>query len=57
VAIQDITAGQILSEENIWLKRPGGGDFVATDYEMLLGKEALVDIKSGMQIKRGEIGG
>jgi len=55
VAIKDIAPGQFLSEENIWLKRPGGGDFVAFDYEMLLGKKALVEIQRGSQIRRADI--
>jgi N-acetylneuraminate synthase len=55
VAIQDISSGQLLSEQNIWLKRPGSGDFSALDYEMLLGKKALVDIRRGSQIKRTDI--
>ena len=55
VAIQDIGPGQLLSEENIWLKRPGGGDFTASDYESLLGMKALVNIHRGLQIKREDI--
>lgn len=55
VAIQDIEPGQLFSEENIWLKRPGGGDFTASDYELLLGKKALVEISRGAQIKRSDI--
>jgi N-acetylneuraminate synthase len=56
VAIQDIAIGQLLSEKNIWLKRPGGGDFTASDYEMLLGKKAIRAIRKGMQVKREDIG-
>jgi N-acetylneuraminate synthase len=55
VAIQDIAPGQLLSEENIWLKRPGGGDFTASDYENLLGKKALLGIRRGTQIRRTDI--
>ncbi len=56
VAIQDIAMGQLLSEKNIWLKRPGGGDFTASDYEMLLGKNAMRAIRNGVQVKREDIG-
>jgi N-acetylneuraminate synthase len=55
VAIEDIAAGEQLSEKNIWLKRPGGGDFSALDYDSLLGKRALTGIRRGFQIKRSEI--
>ncbi len=55
VAIEDIAPGEQLSERNIWLKRPGGGDFSALDYDSLLGKRALKRIRRGFQIKRSEI--
>jgi N-acetylneuraminate synthase len=56
VAIQKIEAGEILSEENLWLKRPGGGDFSALDYEKLMGRKALAPICNGSQIRRSDIG-
>lgn len=52
VAIRDIMPGDVLSEENIWVKRPGGGDFGVLDYDVLLGKTARSMIKRGYQIKR-----
>ena len=57
VAIRDIAIGELLSEKNIWLKRPGGGDYSAVDYEQLLGKKALRHIRSGFQIKSKDIVG
>jgi N-acetylneuraminate synthase len=50
VAIKDIARGDTLSEDNIWVKRPGGGGFSANDYECLLGKTAARDIKNGFQL-------
>jgi N-acetylneuraminate synthase len=55
VAIEDIEPGQVLSEQNIWLKRPGGGDFSALDYEDLLGKVATASIRRGFQIKKTDV--
>jgi N-acetylneuraminate synthase len=55
VAIKDIQPGEKLSKENIWLKRPGGGDFSVREYENLLGKGAKCVIRSGYQIKRSQI--
>lgn len=55
VAIRDIAAGEQLSENNIWVKRPGGGDFTAADYESLLGREAAVDIRAGFQLKSTDL--
>lgn len=55
VAIRDIAPGQKLTEENIWVKRPGGGDFTVLDYEALLGKIARVSIPRGLQIKKSDV--
>jgi N-acetylneuraminate synthase len=55
VAIRDIAPGQKLSEENIWVKRPGGGDFTVLDYELLLGKTAATAIRRGFQIKKTDV--
>ena len=55
VAIKDIKPGEKLTEENIWLKRPGGGDFSISDYDLLLGKHALLNIKKGYQIRREQV--
>jgi N-acetylneuraminate synthase len=55
VAIRDIAAGDSLSEANIWVKRPGGGDFSSNDYESLLGCRATAPIARGFQIKRQDI--
>lgn len=56
VAIADIDMGETLSENNIWVKRPSGGDFNGNDFEKLLGKIARKPIKQGFQIKASDIG-
>ncbi|MDH4233698.1 MAG: N-acetylneuraminate synthase family protein [Gallionella sp.] len=55
VAIKDIEPGQLLTEENIWVKRPGGGDFSVQDYDSLLGRRAAAPIKKGRQISREQV--
>jgi len=55
VAIRDIAAGDALSEENIWVKRPGGGDFGAADFESLLGRKAISSIKRGTRIAKSHL--
>ena len=55
VAIKDIAAGDILTEENIWVKRPGGGDFSVLDYDALIGAIAVKSIRKGFQIKREQV--
>ncbi|NQV74691.1 MAG: N-acetylneuraminate synthase family protein, partial [Bacteroidetes bacterium] len=44
VTIADIKKGDILSKDNIWVKRPGTGEILARDYEQLLGKKTSADI-------------
>lgn len=46
VSIKDIKKGERFSEENIWVKRPGTGDFLAKDYQSLLGRVASCDIEA-----------
>ena len=52
VADRDIKKGEVLSAENLWVKRPGTGDFSVNEYEYLFGKIAQLDIKRGVQIKK-----
>jgi|TARA_B110000027_G_scaffold40587_1_gene44788 sialic acid synthase SpsE len=55
VSIKEIKIGQKLSEENIWVKRPGKGDFNARDYESLIGKRATSEIPKDVQLKKSDI--
>ena len=50
VAIKDINEGDVLSQENIWVKRPGTGEIKAEFYKDVLGKIAKKDIKNGTHI-------
>jgi N-acetylneuraminate synthase len=52
VSIKNISRGQKLSADNIWVKRPGNGDFLAKDLKKLLGKRAKKNIKKNIQIKK-----
>jgi sialic acid synthase SpsE len=55
VSISEIKKGDVLTTDNIWVKRPGTGDFLAVDYKNLLGKTAQVDIPNNTQIKKSFI--
>ena len=55
VVIEDIEPGELLSEKNLWLKRPGGGDFSAADYDTLLGKVATAHVSRGYQLKKTDV--
>jgi len=39
VSLKDILPGEKLSEDNIWVKRPGTGEFLAKDFPKLIGRE------------------
>ena len=55
VDIKNIDKGEKLSKENVWVKRPGTGDFKADQFEKILGKKAKRYIKKNFQIKKNEI--
>jgi N-acetylneuraminate synthase len=55
VAIKPIAAGEEITDRSIWVKRPGGGDFGAADFDTLLGKKATRAISNGAQIQRADI--
>lgn len=44
VTIEPIKKGEMLTKENLWVKRPGTGEILAEEYNDLLGKKALRDI-------------
>ncbi len=56
VSIRDISAGEVVSRENIWVKRPGTGEILAAEYESLIGKVARRAIARDTQIRRSDIG-
>lgn len=55
VTILPIRRGEHFSEKNLWVKRPGTGDFLAKDYDRLLGKTAAVDLAADVQLKSGHV--
>lgn len=52
VSIKEILPNEKLTKNNIWVKRPGKGDYLAKDYKKLLGKTASRKISSGVYIKK-----
>ena len=55
VSIKSIKKGEILSKENIWVKRPGLGDFLAKDYEKVLGKKTRRKIEINKYLKKKDL--
>jgi N-acetylneuraminate synthase len=56
VTIRDVAAGELLTRENLWVKRPGTGEILAADYETVLGKAARGYIPKDTQIRVTDIG-
>jgi N-acetylneuraminate synthase len=55
VAIRDIKAGERLSEENVWVKRPGSGEIKAVHFERILTKKVRKEIKKDSQLKWSDL--
>tara|TARA_B100001250_G_scaffold233323_1_gene200332 strand:+ start:120 stop:1154 length:1035 start_codon:yes stop_codon:yes gene_type:complete len=55
VSIKNIRKGEILSKKNIWVKRPGLGDFLAEDYEKLLGKKTKRNVSINKYLKKKDL--
>ena len=50
-AIANIKKGEVLTKENIWVKRPGTGKILAEHFEELLGKKDSRDITNDEQLE------
>ena len=50
VTITEVTAGDVLSLDNIWVKRPGTGPILASDLDNVLGRVAKRDLPANVQI-------
>jgi len=49
-SIASIKKGELLTKKNIWVKRPGTGEILATHFNELLGKKASRDILNDEQL-------
>jgi len=50
VTIRAIKKGELFTEKNIWVKRPGTGEIPAAEYKNILGKAAAADISCDVQL-------
>lgn len=51
VTTKPIKGGEVLTRENVWVKRPGTGEILARDFEVVLGKRATRDFPANEQLK------
>ena len=57
VAIKDIKEEEVLTEDNIWVKRPGTGEIMAEHYTDLLGKKVNKNINNDTHLSMSDICG
>jgi len=55
VTIAPIKAGDALTKQNLWVKRPGTGSIPAEQYESLLGKKALRDLPADVHLTLNDV--
>jgi N-acetylneuraminate synthase len=55
VATKYILKGEKLSLSNIFLRRPGNGDYKVKDFIKIIGKKTKRDIRSNTQIKKNHL--
>ena len=52
VSVKNISKGEKLNIKNIWVKRPGQGDYLAKDFKKLLGKKTTRFVPANKFIKK-----
>ena len=52
VSNKDLDEGEILTKKNIWVRRPGNGDFSAEKFYSLIGKRVKKKVKKNTQLKK-----
>ncbi len=55
VSIRPISAGEQLTADNLWVKRPGTGEILAAEYEDMLGRTATTDIPADTALRRADV--
>ncbi len=51
VADKDMTAGHIITDKDIWVRRPGSGEVPGYKYNDIIGKKLRLDVKKNHQFK------
>jgi sialic acid synthase SpsE len=55
VTIAAVRAGDIYTEHNVWVKRPGTGELLAERYEEVLGKRAVRDLAPDTHLSAADV--
>ena len=55
VADRDMTAGTVITESDIWARRPGSGDIAGYDFDRVVGQTLTRDVKHNDQLKWSDL--
>lgn len=55
VTTDEVAAGERLTSENVWVKRPGTGEIRAVDYERVLGRTARRPLAKNTQVRWSDL--
>ena len=55
VTIRHVAAGEPLTPENVWVKRPGTGEIPARQFEQILGRSVRRDVAANTQIRWADL--
>lgn len=55
VADKDMPAGHVISEADIWARRPGSGDIAGYDFDKVVGKALKVAVTHNQQLKWSDL--
>jgi sialic acid synthase SpsE len=56
VADADLPEGHVITESDIWARRPGSGEIAAYDFDKVVGKRLMRDVTRNTQLKWGDLG-
>jgi sialic acid synthase SpsE len=57
VTVRPLASGDLLTRDNIWVKRPGTGEIKAVHYESLLGKRVTRSLANNEQLRWTDLAG
>ncbi len=56
VADRDLPAGHVITEADIWARRPGSGEIAGYDFDKVVGKRLLRAVVRNTQLRWGDLG-
>jgi len=55
VADRDLPAGHVITETDIWARRPGSGEIAGYDFDKVVGKKLIRAVKYNEQLKWADL--